>query len=108
MLTDRLRLDTSVSTDRDRPVRFSLNLCGQIDGKWTPLVRYDNAHAGKCHRDTLHPDRPQEVHEFLAVLPETFLAAAEADLTANAERYLDDYEAEVHVMRTGLTGEEHG
>jgi hypothetical protein len=98
-ITERLRLDVSITTENDVPIKASLNLRGFIDGTWEPLVRYDTAH-GSSHRHHFHPYGGQDEHRFVAVLMETFIEAAQADLLHNAETYLEGYELDLreHVI----------
>lgn len=75
-LTDRLRLDFEMDDTRT-DTKYSVNLSGYIDGSWRDVVRYDNAH-GPAHRHTFHPDREDDEHTFIAVLPVTFFALGPA------------------------------
>ncbi|HEY8870940.1 MAG TPA: hypothetical protein VIM30_16350 [Candidatus Limnocylindrales bacterium] len=100
-ITERLRLEVTIRTAKGQVVDIALQLLGHIDGEWTRLVRNDNAH-GTCHRHTSHPDGTETKHEFLAILPATFLDQAQQDLQKNAGRYLDDYERELSNMKRGI------
>jgi hypothetical protein len=93
-ITERLKLDVSLTTNDDVPIAGSANLRGFVDGKWEPLVRYDSAH-GHQHRDVMHPFGAKDVHPFVAILIETFIEAARTDLLSNAEKYLEDFEQEL-------------
>jgi hypothetical protein len=75
-------------------VRFTVQLEVLHQGKWTPIVRYDNAH-GFCHRDTLHPDGSQDkTRVFVGDVNETFTYAIE-DLRATWEAHRARYLREV-------------
>jgi hypothetical protein len=91
VISDRLRLDVSITHDRGEPTNYSLNLRGLIDGDWVELCRYDNDH-GNAHRHQFYPDQPTEMHNFIAMLPQTLIDKAQRDLKAWAFEYLDEYE----------------
>ena len=60
------------------------------EAKWTPVVRFDNAH-GFCHRDTLHPNGSQDKSGVsVGDLNETFTYAI-AELRANWEAHRARY-----------------
>jgi hypothetical protein len=97
-ITDRLMLDVEITYVKGEPTEFSLNLRGFIADTWEELVRYDNAH-GTCHRHAFQPDGSVEVHEFLAVLPQTFIDRAQSELKKNAEMYLEEFERKLGNLR---------
>jgi hypothetical protein len=103
-VNDRLKIDAQISTEDGGPVKASLHLRGLIDGKWEQLVRYDQAH-GSSHRHHYHPYTDPDTHPFLAILIETFIEAAEADLLHNAETYLEEFELELAGEMGGLADE---
>ncbi len=74
-------------------VQYTVQLELAHHGKWTPVVRYDNAH-GFCHRDRLHPDGTQEkTRMFVGTANETFTVAikeAEAHWEAEVSRFLGE------------------
>lgn len=100
LVSDRLRLDVQIVYERGVPTKFSLNLCGWIKGEWVPLVRYDNAH-GPAHRHQFHPNGEDEIHDFLAMVPRTFVDKAQRDLNERAEYYLEEYERELSNRERG-------
>ena len=100
-ITDRLRLETVIETTKGEPTEIALQLVGRIKGQWVPLVRYDNAH-GVCHRHTAHPDGTESPHQFVAILPATFLDQAQRELQKHAEEYLEEYERELSNHERGL------
>jgi hypothetical protein len=57
--------------------------------KWTPVLRYDNAH-GFCHKDILHPDGTQEKVR-LAEDPNANFTQAIKDLRANWKRHISRF-----------------
>jgi hypothetical protein len=100
-ISDRLRLEAKISTNKGEVDEIGMQLLGEIDGEWVQLVRYDNAH-GECHRHTAHPNGTESGHQFVAILPETFLDQAQRELQKRAEEYLDEYERERSNMKRGV------
>jgi len=100
-ITDRLRLEAKITIESGEPTEIGLQLLGDIEGVWTQLVRYDNAH-GTCHRHTSHPDESESDHSFVAILPATFLDLAQGELKAHAEEYLEEYERELSNLNRGV------
>lgn len=100
-ITDRLRVDfqmTVFSSHDD--AKYSINLSGFVEGRWEPLVRFDNNHEPP-HRHTYHPDGSKEEHRFIAAVPQTFFANAQKDLRERAEEYLEEYERDLAKLRWG-------
>lgn len=95
-LSERLKLDATITEENGVPVKFSLNLRGLIRGRWNVLVRYDTAH-GQSHRHVCHPFAKDEIRPFMAVVHETFIEAAQTDLIQNAEEYLAEFERELGI-----------
>jgi hypothetical protein len=100
-ISDRLRLEALIRTNKGEVVEIAMQLLGEIEGEWVQLVRYDNAH-GTCHRHTAHPDGTESSHQFVAVLTETFLDEAQRELQKHAEEYLDEYERELSNTNRGM------
>ena len=60
-----------------RIVEYTVQLEIPHQGKWQPVVRFDNAH-GFCHRDDIHPDGTQDkTATFVGDANETFTRAIE-------------------------------
>ena len=77
--------------DRGRILRFVVQLEAHIEGSWTPVTRYDNAH-NFVHRDDLKPDGSQ-----IKSPPMSFASREEAlnyairDLRLNAHLYIERF-----------------
>lgn len=84
-VTDRLRLHAEIDGEH-----FTFQLCGDVDGDWVDLVRYDTAH-GEPHRHITYPDGTIEQVSFVAVLPVTFAGWVQRDLQEHAQSYYDEY-----------------
>jgi hypothetical protein len=67
-------------------LKFTVQLEALREGRWHPIVRYDNAH-GFCHRDTIHADGTQDkTAVFVGDINATFTYAID-DLKANWPAY---------------------
>jgi hypothetical protein len=63
-------------------------------GRWQPVVRYDNAH-GFCHCDTLHPDGSQDKTPIYRGDANANFTWAIRELRMNWEAHRNRYLAEV-------------
>lgn len=77
--------------DRGRVLRFVAQLEAFIDGAWTPITRYDNAHQF-VHRDDLRPDGSQIKSPPMAFATnEDAFNFALRDLRVNYTLYVERY-----------------
>lgn len=92
-ITHSLRLDASIEYDKGNLESFSFQLCGEDEGQWVELVRYDNAHGGVPHRHISYPDGPEESKTFVAALPVTLTGWIQEDLNYKSRGLLRRVEA---------------
>ena len=77
--------------ERDRVLRFVVQLECRFDDEWYPVVRYDTAHQF-AHRDVLHPSGETEKNEMPIQDYNEALSFAIQDLTDHWENYRRRYE----------------
>jgi len=91
-LDDRIR-HSHISV-KGRIVRFAIQYEALIQGRWFPVVRYDNYH-GFAHMNRMHPDGSVEK----VALPNwgynEALTFAQDDIRSNWEWYRERYEKKV-------------
>lgn len=86
--TDRKRHEHII--DKGKVKKFIVQYETLIEGKWTPIIRYDTAH-GVAHKDLMNPDGSKE-KIFLG--PMNFneaLTLADNDINENWEMYKQRY-----------------
>lgn len=92
-LDDRgdVRLSTTFTTHRGRVQTFTVQLLTYYQGKWHPVIRYDNHH-GFPHSDRLHinPNRPQDKRP-LDMDSDEALTFAIDDVTIHWKPYVDQF-----------------
>ena len=89
-----VRVRVHLVTEGGRVVSVMVQLEAQVEGRWYPLVRYDDAH-GVLHRDVLDPAGRETKKALPLSDRESFLAYAEQDLDDRWEWYLDRFVAQV-------------
>lgn len=77
--------------ERNRVLRFVVQLECCFDGEWYPVVRYDTAH-GFAHRDVLYPSGKVEKTELMVQDYNDALTFALRDLSQKWEEYRARYE----------------
>ncbi len=77
--------------DRDRVIRFVVQLECRFHGEWHAVVHYDTAH-DFAHRDVLHPSGVLEKSELNLRDYNEALTFAIKDLNDNWEKYRRRYE----------------
>ena len=77
--------------ERNRVLRFVVQLECLFDDEWHPVVRYDTVH-GFAHRDTIHPAGETDKTEMLVRDYNEALTFAIRDLTRNWEKHRRRYE----------------
>ncbi len=82
----RLRIKTNAGKVADVVVQYE----SFINGKWTPIVRYDCAH-GFFHRDILYPKNEKEKQTINISSLEDALNYAEQDIKDRWEFYKERY-----------------
>ena len=86
--TERLRL--KIVTVKGRVVDMVVQYESFIDGKWTPIVRYDYAH-GFFHRDVLSRSGDKEKEVIAIEKLEDALPYAQQDIKDRWEWYKERY-----------------
>jgi len=85
---EKLRL--RIKTDSGKVVDIVVQYESFINGKWTPIVRYDCAH-GFFHRDLLYPKEQKEKQSINITPLESALTYAEQDIKDRWEFYKERY-----------------
>jgi hypothetical protein len=91
LLDDKNVVRVSFVTERNRVLRFVVQLECRFNGEWEPVVRYDTAH-GFAHRDVLHPSGKTDKTETAVRDYNEALTFAIHDLTGNWAKYRRRYE----------------
>jgi hypothetical protein len=90
-LPDETALRVRYVKDRGRILRFVVQLEVFIEGSWTPITRYDNAHHF-VHRDDIRPDGSQIKTPPMAFASnEDAFNFARRDLRVNYRLYVERY-----------------
>ncbi len=85
---EKLRLH--IKTDVGKVIDIVVQYESFINGKWTPIVRYDCAH-GYFHRDILYPKNEKEKQTINITSLGDALNYAEQDIKDRWEFYKDRY-----------------
>lgn len=86
LIDDRNAVRISFELERDRVLRFVVQLECRFNSDWLAVVRYDTAH-GFAHRDLLHPSGKAEKKELSAQDYNQALTFAIRDIDLNWENY---------------------
>lgn len=91
LLDEKNALRVSFDIEKGVVVGFVVQLEGLFITQWQPIIRYDTAH-GFAHCDVLHPyDKTRKIVLTTRNYNEA-LTYAQADLTANWQKYRTRYE----------------
>lgn len=89
-----VRLRCRYRREGRRIIDYTVQLEILNQGRWQPVVRFDNAH-GFCHRDDLHPDGTQDkTVSLIGDANDTFTLAIE-ELQAHWESHRNRYLREI-------------
>jgi len=91
LLDDKNAVRVSFVVERNRVLRFMVQLECRFNDEWEPVVRYDTAH-GFAHRDVLHPSGKTDKIETAVRDYNEALTFAIHDLTDNWAKYRRRYE----------------
>ncbi len=90
MLSEKDRKRHEHISEKGRIIRFMVQYEIYLDGKWCPVVRYDNAH-GYAHKDLISPDGSKK-KVFLGEADfNEALTMADGDINDNWQLYKDSY-----------------
>lgn len=91
VLDDKNAMRVHFELERDRVLRFTVQLECRFNGDWIPVVRYDTAH-GFAHLDVLVPSGTERKTELGVEDHNEALTFAIGDLRDNWEQYRRRYE----------------
>ncbi|MBI5632126.1 MAG: hypothetical protein HZA15_01435 [Nitrospirae bacterium] len=90
MLTDEDRKRHEHVSENNRIVSFVVQYEMLHEGKWTPVIRYDNAH-GFAHKDLMNPDGSKDKILIGEADFNEALSMADKDIQENWEKYRQRY-----------------
>ncbi|MBI5410137.1 MAG: hypothetical protein HZA14_12295 [Nitrospirae bacterium] len=90
MLSDKDRKRHEHISEKGKITGFVVQYETLIEGKWTPVVRYDTAH-GFAHKDLMNPDGSQEKVLLGSIGLSEALILADRDINENWEWYQERY-----------------
>ena len=88
------RLRVSALREQKNIQEFIVQYEAFIKKKWCPIVQYDTSH-GFIHKDTLHPDQPNEKFPLFFMTYEVAFTYAITDIKRFWKTYRESYEREM-------------